>query len=83
MLEKALKSLEYDKIRATLAEKTQCCVGRELAAGLSPAFQREDVTSSLELTAEAESILLRDGRSPVENFPDMRPNLKRAHARCV
>ena len=35
MLEKVLKTLEYDKIRTMVAERTQCCTGRELAEAWS------------------------------------------------
>ncbi|NCB31132.1 MAG: endonuclease MutS2, partial [Clostridia bacterium] len=80
MLNKVLKTLEYDKIRAQLAERAQCCTGRELAAELLPSFEKEAVTSALALTAEAETIFIRTGRSPAEDFPDMRPCLKRIHA---
>ncbi|MEA5059974.1 MAG: endonuclease MutS2 [Candidatus Pelethousia sp.] len=80
MLNKVLKTLEYDKIRAQLAERAQCCTGRELAAELLPSFEKETVTSALALTAEAETIFIRTGRSPAEDFPDMRPCLKRIHA---
>ena len=79
MLQKVLKTLEYDKIRELLAEKTQCCLGREQAQALLPAFAPDAAASSLALTAEAETLLLRAGRSPVEDFPDMRPCLKRMH----
>ena len=80
MLDKVLRTLEYDKIRAQLAQKAQCCAGRELAEALMPAFTREEAAASLALTAEAESVYLRTGRGPVEAFPDMRPCLARLHA---
>lgn len=80
MLDKVLKTLEYDKIRAQLAQKAQCFAGRELAEALTPTFTREEVASALALTAEAESLYLRTGHAPVEDFPDMRPCLKRIHA---
>ena len=41
MLDKVLKTLEYDKIRAQLAQKAQCFAGRELAETLTPAFACE------------------------------------------
>ncbi|MEA4969165.1 MAG: endonuclease MutS2 [Candidatus Pelethousia sp.] len=80
MLDKVLKTLEYDKIRAQLAQKAQCFAGRELAEALTPSFAREEVAAALALTAEAESLYLRTGHTPVEDFPDMRACLKRIHA---
>lgn len=80
MLEKVLKTLEYDKIRAMAAERTQCCTGRELAEAMEPVFTNGEAASQMALTAEAEKLLIRTGRSPVEGFPDMRGCLKRIHA---
>ena len=80
MLEKVLKTLEYDKIRTMVAERTQCCTGRELAEAMEPVFTNGEAASQMALTAEAEKLLIRTGRSPAEGFPDMRGCLKRAHA---
>ena len=80
MLEKVLKTLEYDKIRAMVAERTQCCTGRELAEAMEPVFTNGEAASQMALTAEAEKLLIRTGRSPADGFPDMRGCLKRAHA---
>ena len=80
MLEKVLKTLEYDKIRAMVAARTQCCTGRELAEAMEPVFTGGEAASQMALTAEAEKLLIRTGRSPVEGFPDMRGCLKRIHA---
>ena len=80
MLEKVLKTLEYDKIRAMVAERTQCCTGRELAEAMEPVFTNGEAASQMALTAEAEKLLIRTGRSPADGFPDMRGCLKRVHA---
>ncbi|MFR5933561.1 MAG: endonuclease MutS2 [Oscillospiraceae bacterium] len=80
MLEKVLKTLEYDKIRTMVAERTQCCTGRELAEAMEPVFTNGEAASQMALTAEAEKLLIRTGRSPAEGFPDMRGCLKRVHA---
>ena len=80
MLEKVLKTLEYDKIRTMVAARTQCCTGRELAEAMEPVFTNGEAASQMALTAEAEKLLIRTGRSPAEGFPDMRGCLKRAHA---
>lgn len=80
MLEKVLKTLEYDKIRAMVVERTQCCTGRELAEAMEPVFTNGEAASQMALTAEAEKLLIRTGRSPAEGFPDLRGCLKRVHA---
>ena len=80
MLEKVLKTLEYDKIRAMVAERTQCCTGRELAEAMEPVFTNGEAASQMALTAEAEKLLIRTGRSPAEGFPEVRGCLKRVHA---
>ena len=80
MQDKVLKTLEYDKIAEMLRAKTVTCGGDELAEALRPSGSFDEVKNSLALTAEAESMYIRIGRSPVESFPDMRECLKRIHA---
>ncbi|MBR4018224.1 MAG: endonuclease MutS2, partial [Clostridia bacterium] len=80
MQDKVLKTLEYDKIAEMLRVKTVTCGGEELAEALRPSGSFDEVKNSLALTAEAESMYIRIGRSPVESFPDMRECLKRIHA---
>ncbi|MDR0841524.1 MAG: endonuclease MutS2 [Christensenellaceae bacterium] len=80
MQDRVLKTLEYDKIRAMLAERAGCCVGRELAEAIEPCAQADGVRRQLACTAEAEGIYLRTGHAPVDDFPDMRVCLKRMHA---
>ena len=80
MNQKALKTLEYDKILAQLRLKCGCCVSRELADSLRPFDEPDDVNAELALTSEAESYYIRTGSSPVDDFPDMRSGLKRVNA---
>ena len=80
MQEKVLKTLEYDKIAEMLKAKTVTCAGAELAEGMEPYDTFDKVKSALAFTAEAETIIIRTGRSPVDSFPDMRECLKRIHA---
>lgn len=78
MDKRALKTLEYDKIRAMLAD---CCVsepGRVLAEGLLPLEDYTAVEKALEETQCAESIILRKGTSPVEPFDNPEELIKRA-----
>lgn len=80
MKPKVLKLLEYDKIIEMLKEKASCCVGRELACQLVPAGQFGQIEKLLKQTSDAEAALYRLGKSPIDDFPDMRDCLKRMHA---
>lgn len=80
MESRVLKTLEYDKILAMLKQRASCCVSREMVDSLEPYSEYEDVERELKLTAEAETILYRTGRSPVDDFPDMRHCIERMHA---
>lgn len=80
MQDKVLKTLEYDKIIHMLAAKTVTGRGTERAEALRPSGSFAEVQTALALTAEAESMYIRTGHSPVESFPDMRECLKRLHA---
>lgn len=80
MDKRVLKTLEYDKILAMLRERASCCVSRELVDGMEPSGEFDTVERELKLTAEAETLLYKTGRSPVDDFPDMRHCLERMHA---
>ncbi|MBE5785869.1 MAG: endonuclease MutS2, partial [Clostridiales bacterium] len=80
MQERVLKTLEYDKILHEVELRASCCIGRELAAVLTPSNDYSEVQRLLTLTGEAETLLYRTGQSPVDDFPDMRQCLKRIHA---
>ena len=77
---KTLKTLEFDKILAMLRLKCGCCVSRELAPELKPFDELDDVNRELDMTSEAETVFIRTGYSPVDDFPDMRQALKRMNA---
>ncbi|HWQ59111.1 MAG TPA: endonuclease MutS2 [Clostridia bacterium] len=80
MQRRVLKTLEYDKIRNMLRERASCCVSRELVDEMEPSNAAGEAGRMLELTAEAETLLFRVGRSPVDDFPDMRECLTRMRA---
>lgn len=78
MDERALKALEYYKIREMLAA---CCVsapGRELAENMLPLDDFKLVQDALEETGCAESIILKRGSSPIEPFDNPEELIKRA-----
>lgn len=74
------KTLEYDKILAMLKERASCCISRELVDTMEPSGDFDTVERELKLTAEAETLFYKTGRSPVDDFPDMRHCLERMHA---
>ena len=80
MEKRVLKTLEYDKILSMLKDRSSCCVSRELVESTEPSGDFDEVERELKLTAEAETLFYRTGRSPVDDFPDMRHCLERMHA---
>lgn len=80
MEKRVLKTLEYDKILAMLKERASCCVSWELVDTMEPSGDFDTVERELKLTAEAETLFYKTGRSPVDDFPDMRHCLERMHA---
>lgn len=80
MEKRVLKTLEYDKILAMLKERASCCVSRELVDTMEPSGDFDTVERELKLTAEAETLFYKTGRSPVDDFLDMRHCLERMHA---
>ena len=80
MLQRVLKTLEYDKIIQMLCERANSSIGRELLSTLEPSSEFESVRRQLDLTEEAESYYFKTGRSPVNAFSDMRECLRRMHA---
>lgn len=80
MEKRVLKALEYNKILAMLRERASCCISRELVDTMEPSGDFDTVERELKLTAEAETLFYKTGRSPVDDFPDMRHCFERMHA---
>ena len=80
MNERALKSLEFDKIRAQCATHTASDIGREFVEQLSPTDDLERAEMLLHQTWEADAICRRIGGSPIDTFPDARVTLQRVRA---
>ena len=78
--EKAIQSLEFDKILALLKQHLACEVGVEYADRLRPATSLADAETLLEQTSEAESVYTRTGRTPIMGFPDVRELVGRMRA---
>ncbi len=80
MNERALHSLEFDKIRAQCAAHTASQIGREFVDALTPTDDLERAEMLLRQTWEADGVCRRIGGSPIDTFPDTRATLKRVRA---
>lgn len=76
--ERALRVLEFDRIRAMLAERASSNYGKELALELMPLTDRERVMSLLAETSEARGLLRAAASVPLGGIHDLRPLLQRA-----
>jgi len=75
------KVLEFDKIRAMLTEQAISESAKMLAYNLTPETTFAGVNRLMEETKEAESIMLRFAHSPINNFNDCAPEIKRLKAK--
>jgi DNA mismatch repair protein MutS2 len=73
-----LKTLEYHKIRAMLADKSSSIMGRELAEKLVPTSELAEVKMRIAETQEAREILDAMSNVPLGGIRDIRKLLKRA-----
>ena len=78
-----LKTLEYNKIREMLADKSSSIMGRELAEKLVPANDFTEVTKRIAETREAREILDAMSSIPLGGIRDIRSLLKRAEIGSV
>ena len=74
---KALKTLEYDKIIAQLAELAGSPMGRALCHDLLPGTDLAQIRSMQKETAAATSRILRNGNPSFGNAADIRPQVAR------
>ena len=70
--------LEFDKIKAKLAERAGSVIGRELAEALAPVDRYDEVQGRLEETKEALDIMGSVVSVPLGGIRDIRPLIKRA-----
>jgi len=78
MNQKALHTLEYDKITALLAGKAISVMGKERAQALLPTFDLDDIRQWQAETTESANFILRKGSLPLGGIRDIRPSLIRA-----
>lgn len=77
MNEKALKTLEYNKIIAKLCDYAHTLRGKELCAALLPSSDLETITRMQKQTSDALSRLLRKGSVSFGGIHDIRSSLTR------
>lgn len=73
-----LSTLEYNKIRDMLAQRTGSIMGRELAEALAPVNEVGQVRERLAETAEAREIMNNIPIIPLGGIRDVRATIKRA-----
>lgn len=78
-----LKTLEYHKIRAMLADRSSSAMGRELADELVPTNDRIEVNRRIAETSEAREILDAMSNIPLGGIRDVRSMLKRAEVGSI
>lgn len=78
MIEKTLKTLEYNKIIGKLSKLCLSPMGSEIAEGLLPSSKLDEVKQMQEETDEAVKVMLSKGSIPFEGIQDIRGGLKKA-----
>jgi len=75
---RVLSIVEYDKIKAMLANMTQSRLGRELAERLEPLTQLPAIEASLLETTEAQTLLSGGAQVPLRGLSDVRDVVTKA-----
>ena len=78
MNEKTFRVLEYGKIIAMLAERTQSKMARKMCEELMPSFNVMEVKERLRETKEAFEIVLKWGTLPLEGIKDISDGIRKA-----
>ncbi|MFO7172379.1 MAG: endonuclease MutS2 [Bacillota bacterium] len=78
MDERALRTLEFDKVRERLVEKAATRMGKELCASLLPSTEMLEVRHRLRETSEARALLRSGSPIPLGGIHDLRAVVRRA-----
>lgn len=78
MHQKALKTLEFTKIKEQLVSYATSSIGKEKAQQLAPSTEFEEVVRWQEETDESAKVLRLKGHAPLGGIFDIRPHAKRA-----
>ena len=82
-MKKLIKTLEFDKIINRLVEFAVTAPGREMCLEIEPSFTISTITTSLNQTNEAVSMILRYGTPAFSPIHDIRSTIKRAKINSV
>ena len=77
MNQKALKTLEYDKIIVQLAEYASCESGKELCRRLVPSIDYDEIVTAQRETTDAVTRVRQKGGISFGGVKDIRASLKR------
>ncbi len=83
MDDKALRILEFDKIKSRLAGLCASELGREIAGELTPKSELSAVSAMLKETSDATDFIMRRGSPPLGGLHDIRSSLKRVEIGAV
>jgi len=83
MDDRALRILEFDKIKSKLAGLCASELGKELAEELMPKSELSAVSGMLKETSDATDFILRRGSPPIGGLHDIRGSLKRVEIGAV
>jgi len=78
MNKKALRVLEFDKIKDKLREKASSSLGKALVDDLTPSKDFDEIKSWIDETTEMNSMILSNGSFPIGPFMQMDIFMKRA-----
>ena len=78
MHNKALKTLEFHKIKEQLISHASSSIGKEKAEQLMPSTDFEEVSRWQEETDESAKVVRLKGNMPLGGIFDIRPHAKRA-----
>jgi DNA mismatch repair protein MutS2 len=73
----SLEVLEFPKIVALTAARTQSAPGRELVEDLAPLSEAESIETELRWTGELREVVAVGAGVPSLSFPDVRPHLEK------
>ena len=75
---KALRDLEFDRLKRLVQQHASCSLGEEAVAALAPLADRETIERSIEEVNQAIGYLDRTGRFSLGAVRDLAPLLTRA-----
>ncbi|MDR3294841.1 MAG: endonuclease MutS2 [Clostridiales Family XIII bacterium] len=78
MSKREFRLLEYDKIKAMLADEASSALTKDVAAELAPLASAHVIRQKLAETTEAVAVIMRKGSLPLGDFPDVKNSARYA-----